>query len=606
MTSVAEVYNHWRYGEQKREYNRRSQGITVRQHSLTSPESVFQTVISTTIPTDPAVIWGCDFAGVYDGTPDMDVFKKRGGRFVYFKAADGTIKAKWIDQNVANAQAQGLVTGAYFWLYKNIRISGSAQAKAWWNIVKGMGLDFECIDFEWTSWNGKPDNPNTGDLWGALDPLQQLTGRLAYIYSASGYLAQYFNHSDQFKKNPFIAAQYGVITPDSVLPWGANGHTIHQITDRWPGGELGVDKYASTAEDGDIFNGDEVKFHIMFPQNTSTPSPNPPMVVATPYPGVQVTDFRRFDTDIQVIQIDRSVISSAIVTAPGVEHRAEEIPGDIVSNGGDFNPTTFHAIGLLHSEGLPFNSQADSEPALGFNDDHTAEISHTKTSWPNAVGLKRYLVVNGVVTSSTSDAWKNKEARKIYSIKADGSLVIIAAKGEQSDQAGLDLFQCAAIAIEFGAWVAGDGDGGKSVQNIVAGKLFEATPARTGVADFVAIEISTGGTSMTTKGTQKSGTYSNVKDISSGAIGAIMHEGDTVYGTLSTQHTDILGFDHFYRSDGSRVELGAQCKVTAQNMTLTTAEDPGGSTVPTSTPATIDHIEVVFKDGSRQTFVLQV
>lgn len=278
MSSISEIYHHWRYGEQNRYRNRAQQGIATAGISLRELSALELLAGSRVeIPTDPAVIWGCDFAGVYDGTPDMAKFKARGGRLVWFKAADGTIKAKLVDENIANAQAQGLVTGAYFWLYRNARISGSAQASAWWNIVKGKALDFCVVDFEWTSWMGKPDNPDTSDLWGVVDPFQQLSGVPMWIYSAPGYLSEYFNHSDKFKANPFIVAQYGVLQPAGVLPWGDNGHTMWQCSDTWPGLDLGVSPYSSTAEDGDIFNGTLEQFNLRFGRGGGTaPVPPPP------------------------------------------------------------------------------------------------------------------------------------------------------------------------------------------------------------------------------------------------------------------------------------------------------------------------------------------
>ncbi len=282
MTSVAELYNYHRYGEQHRRRNRQLQGITLDRHSLLDT-ALMPVAISTQIPVNPGVYWGCDFAGGYDGTPDMARFKARGGRFAFFKAADGTIKARLIDENIANAQAQELVTGAYNWLYRNERISGSSQAKAWWNVVKSKGLDFHVVDFEWTMWMGRADNPTTSDLWGAIDPFQQLSGKAMWIYSAPGYLAEFFNHSDKFKANPLIIAQYGVIWPAAVAPWGAGGHTIWQCTDRWPGAELGVNPSDSNAEDGDIFNGDGARFYSIFPPK------NPPQPIPEPTPAPSIT-----------------------------------------------------------------------------------------------------------------------------------------------------------------------------------------------------------------------------------------------------------------------------------------------------------------------------
>lgn len=258
MTSLAEYYQHFRYGEQDQHKSRRY-----------SPD-LLTTTIQTEIPTDPSVVWGADFAGFYDGIVNWKVFKERGGRFACIKIADGTIKAKYADENVAGAKAEGLGIIGYCWLYPNRYISGTRQAEAWWNISKNMGLNFLAIDFEWTKWMGRPANPDSSDLWGASEPLRKLIGSYPFIYSARGYMDQYFNHDPKWKDYPFWIAQYGVPQPDPVLPWG-DQWTIWQVSNTWPGSELGVDPNWSRSEDGDLFNGTVEKFETMFV--ISPPSP---------------------------------------------------------------------------------------------------------------------------------------------------------------------------------------------------------------------------------------------------------------------------------------------------------------------------------------------
>jgi hypothetical protein len=258
MTSILEYYNYITYGPQ----NRRKNNLLLSSVINFDP-----------IPTDPSVVWGCDFSGDWDGIVNMQTLKNRGASFVIIKCVNGTIDTKFYKENLLAAKQAGLVVGAYFWLYRNQRISGTSQANAWWNSVKDYNLDFYVCDFEWTSWLGKPDNPNTGDLWGVTQPFEKLSNQKMWIYSAKGYLDQFFNHSDIWKNNPFIIAQYGVSKPDNILPWGSN-YAMWQQSDQWDGSQLGVDPHNSRMEDGDIYNGSIDDFNKRFNINQN-PIPNP-------------------------------------------------------------------------------------------------------------------------------------------------------------------------------------------------------------------------------------------------------------------------------------------------------------------------------------------
>ena len=57
MTSIPELYNHWRYGEQSRNRNRNAQGIMLTQHSNVMEAAA--DVISI-LPPDLPAIWGVD------------------------------------------------------------------------------------------------------------------------------------------------------------------------------------------------------------------------------------------------------------------------------------------------------------------------------------------------------------------------------------------------------------------------------------------------------------------------------------------------------------------------------------------------------------------
>jgi len=101
------------------------------------------------------------------------------------------------------------------------------------------------------------------------------------------------------------------------------------------------------------------------------------------------------------------------------------------------------------------------------------------------------------------------------------------------------------------------------------------------------------------KGTARSAT--NIKATISGQIPAVtqLTAGQYVYGTLFGYVTtgDLIGFSHFYKTDGTKIELGCVCKAFAGNLTITNENEPiNGGVVPASVIKTAD-IEI-FSDGS--------
>jgi hypothetical protein len=82
------------------------------------------------------------------------------------------------------------------------------------------------------------------------------------------------------------------------------------------------------------------------------------------------------------------------------------------------------------------------------------------------------------------------------------------------------------------------------------------------------------GTTGTTKGTAKAGTQTNIKRMSDGLLKASLLGGEYVYGTLSIQKTDLIDFDHYYKSTGERIELGDLCKCVVDNLIIKTETEP--------------------------------
>jgi hypothetical protein len=451
-----------------------------------------------------------------------------GFAFCVVKASEGLEKDPLFDAQWTAARGHVIRSAYSFWhsyvdqkqsVAKLLNFLGSDAGEM------EVSLDLEAAD-------GSSSVMATAKIW--VDEYHRLTGKWPIIYSSRSFLHE--NGAD-FKtirgvyKNAWLAncklwlaewpydeiqsmagyTQVGdalrtvligeviegartLTWPKPIAPW--DHVEIWQWTSRYPpervpGYFLGANHQ----------NAVDMNFHIhtRAELQASYPLPNPSPVsdkVETPMPGVKVTYGRRFDSDARVIEIDKTAIKSAVVTPHGTCRRIEDIAGDVVTNGGDFDMTSCRAVGLLVASGAKLSPQADAEPALGFNADGSPEISNTKTSWPNAVGLKRFLVIDGALNPNPSDAWATREPRNIMGVKANGDLLLLSVKGRQAGQLGHDLYQAAKTMLEFGAVVAGDGDGGSSVQSRVAGAIFEGTLDRREVADFVSIFMKSGGVTV--------------------------------------------------------------------------------------------------------------
>lgn len=252
-----------KFGEQSRRRNRALAGLA---------PSWLGALPSDTIPAiGSGVIWGMDWSGYWNGVPDLKVFKARGGRFVLIKIADGLVATKDWERNVDNALALGLVTGGYYWIYPDWYLSGVAQAAAWWQLVKGKGLQWHVGDYEWTWVGGKLGGPSAGDLDKAAGKFDVLSGQSMWVYSAPSYLAEHPLPAAAAGRRLMIA-NYGVMVPANTPPWPAGAYKVHQRSEAWPAGELGFDKYVTTAADGDIYHGSEADFAADF---GSAPVPPP-------------------------------------------------------------------------------------------------------------------------------------------------------------------------------------------------------------------------------------------------------------------------------------------------------------------------------------------
>jgi hypothetical protein len=163
-----------------------------------------------------------------NGVVDMATLSKEGYRFVICKATQGNYFIdKYFQNNIRNAKAAGMVTGAYhFAEYTDIE-SAINEAVFFMTVALQENVDFLAIDIE--------DKKIQGDLTAATDAffyqLQKTTNKPVVVYGNPDYFKEHFQTTVQ-KYNLWIA-NYNVSTPD-VWCWDKY--------DIWQYSEDGIDK----------------------------------------------------------------------------------------------------------------------------------------------------------------------------------------------------------------------------------------------------------------------------------------------------------------------------------------------------------------------------
>jgi len=89
--------------------------------------------------------------------------------------------------------------------------------------------------------------------------------------------------------------------------------------------------------------------------------------------------------------------------------------------------------------------------------------------------------------------------------------------------------------------------------------------------------------------------FANIKTMDGTAMPSplAMQIGDHAYGTISVTGSDLIGFDHFYRKNLVRVELGRMCKAGSANMSFTDVLEPGVTPPPVDPPPVEDPKSIV-------------
>ncbi|MFU0784325.1 glycoside hydrolase family 25 protein [Clostridium sp.] len=166
------------------------------------------------------MIKGIDISNL-NGAVDINKIKNAGNSFVIAKATEGsTFVDKFYNDNIKNAKALGLVTGAYaFGRFATIT-KAIQEANFFKQIAAGAKPDFVVLDFE---------QQCSGDMTEAclafLDIISDIAPAL--IYCNPSYIKEHLN--SKITKYPLWVAHYGVKSPSFTL-W--DKHSIWQFTDK--------------------------------------------------------------------------------------------------------------------------------------------------------------------------------------------------------------------------------------------------------------------------------------------------------------------------------------------------------------------------------------
>lgn len=205
---------------------------------------------------DKTRVFGLDTSH-WSGVIDWNKAKAAGVTFMIAKAVDGGYgPVRYFEENIAGAKKAGIYTGAYAWLYDSNVVPIAKQVEAMAKIVEESGCELPpTIDFEWT----KPINPDKGDLYEYLIQFERRTGKKAMIYTAPSYWLTYGDAGAFWSKYDLWIANYGVVNPMAVKPWGANWR-LWQFSDRIASAEFGYPRDGESSADVNYFNGTNEEF----------------------------------------------------------------------------------------------------------------------------------------------------------------------------------------------------------------------------------------------------------------------------------------------------------------------------------------------------------
>lgn len=172
----------------------------------------------------------------YSGIVDFAVAKAGGVKFTIIKAANGLLTGtRYFKENYKGAKDNGILVGAYTWLYPASSYSPGTQARNFVFFLKDYPCDIRpCVDFEWTT----PKNPNSSDLWGFVSPFRDNYGAVPMVYTAQGYWDEYGKNTALFAGCPLWQAHYTAATIKVIPPW--TQWDFLQWTEKGKGVDYGV------------------------------------------------------------------------------------------------------------------------------------------------------------------------------------------------------------------------------------------------------------------------------------------------------------------------------------------------------------------------------
>lgn len=207
----------------------------------------------------------------WTGIVNWKIAREAGIKFAYIKAQNGVNNpTRFWKENYEGARKEGIKVGGYTWLYPASVASPGTQARKLVDMAKIYPTDLPwCVDFEWTS----PSNPNTGDLWGFVQPFTDLHGHRPAIYTAPGYWNEFGSVSPVWSPFPLWQAQYKKGNADIMKPW-TDGYTFLQWTERGKGIDYGVPTSGEIACELNYYRGTLAQFEAEY--GNTPPIEEPP------------------------------------------------------------------------------------------------------------------------------------------------------------------------------------------------------------------------------------------------------------------------------------------------------------------------------------------
>lgn len=456
------------------------------------------------------------------------------------------------------------------------------------------------------------------------------TGQWFMQYLSSWPLAEYWWAQYPLSMYPSSAQQWSwaqLKAAMDALTVPSNSNTIPGALGLWQcSGDRIILPGQSHPVDVNLYRGTFAELCAYWgePVPPDNPPADPDELHTEPYNGVAYHRVKRFGTWAHVVRVSPAAHARFHVTKfalKQVSTEARELGAQIVTNGGDFNQTS--AVGLHYSEGVRYAPQSQYEPFLNLTAQQAVGVEPFNSGAApfNALAGKRFLVINGQVSTATSAAWAERHPRTLAGVTADGSLLLIVVDGRRviddvyTD--GVDLYEGAQLGIEFGAMRLIDLDGGGSSDMYIDGRVVNVPSdgAERYVGTRIAIFIPTEG-NVTEYRYRASSPYSrairNGHAVTFSNIGSIP-SGEIAYGDeLFTATVDVYSAGVKVQKAGDVwlhvKQIGTQAvdawtaiiHLGATQMTIVDAGAP-----PQPTGKTIKQAVITFDDGTTETLVPQ-